>query len=648
MKSKVNGFKRLVLGVAIVTLSLSCGTVLALDHHSGFDCENCHDMTRGTTNDSLIFANINGFNVTFPSGGPAPFISDGFPTYDGICEVCHTTTKYHRNDSSGDHTHYSTQFCTDCHSHCAEFGVPLPEDTSHITHTAGPSRGPAPLDCDTCHVESLADAFDITAMVAAGVCDSCHSPGGVFDGVNHPAIGAKNNWLGGVYQEDGKTLKVGKEQWCAGCHDEDPGGIVIDDFEEYEDRAGLRANWVSRQDAREPQFETSGGPDGPQCMSITIDWDRNTKVTAGSIKRVFSPYIDLSGTDGISFYVKVKQKRRLKNIRIKLKKYEDGSVCVARVPKSSLANGAWTLVSVPRADFNDTTWGKVSAIQMIIREKDGPNEWLSKVYIDDIRASFSIQTLGPNVVGNNSSWGFYASGHGASPGVNCTTCHDSSSKHIDGLTAHIVDYVKKIDNPTNFRFYDSSAMGMQLPYNEYVRGPNGAFALCYTCHDESCITQNVPPEYVSTNFKDDQCYLFGAPANLHLYHVGVDQYPDTDTLPPEVFHGSCVLCHDPHGQSNAAMTRREMGNFIYFDANGCEITNRQNWDNPSINKGGAQTEGIFTYWPDLCRTCHVDAAPPDPNCGQPGHNRYEECGTGMNGYYKRTRGELCVGVPPGP
>ncbi|HBH61185.1 MAG TPA: hypothetical protein DDX85_05485 [Nitrospiraceae bacterium] len=45
--------------------------------------------------------------------------ADGDGTYDGICEVCHTQTLYHRNNSSGDHDHnVSAGFkCTSCHQH---------------------------------------------------------------------------------------------------------------------------------------------------------------------------------------------------------------------------------------------------------------------------------------------------------------------------------------------------------------------------------------------------------------------------------------------------------------------------------------------------------------------------------------------------
>ena len=42
---------------------------------------------------------------------------DGNGTYDGACEVCHTQTRFHRNNSSGNHSHQTGRTCTNCHNH---------------------------------------------------------------------------------------------------------------------------------------------------------------------------------------------------------------------------------------------------------------------------------------------------------------------------------------------------------------------------------------------------------------------------------------------------------------------------------------------------------------------------------------------------
>ncbi|MDY6835975.1 MAG: Ig-like domain-containing protein, partial [Chloroflexota bacterium] len=93
---------------------------------------------------------------------------------------------------------------------------------THATHTLSNSKGPDPsLVCEDCHDTDNYPLFlGGNNLNDTDVCDGCHSPGGSYNGVNDPVIGAKFNWDDGVYNSP--TLRVGKEKWCAGCHDGDP------------------------------------------------------------------------------------------------------------------------------------------------------------------------------------------------------------------------------------------------------------------------------------------------------------------------------------------------------------------------------------------------------------------------------------------
>jgi hypothetical protein len=99
-------------------------------------------------------------------------------------------------------------------------------DNSHLVHTDY-AYGPG-ITCDTsCHVSSgmtiggdFLDGYDLTST---NQCDSCHSPGGDYDGVDHATIGAKTNWATGVFT--GSDFQTGKEKWCVGCHDDIPSVI---------------------------------------------------------------------------------------------------------------------------------------------------------------------------------------------------------------------------------------------------------------------------------------------------------------------------------------------------------------------------------------------------------------------------------------
>ncbi|NOZ77977.1 MAG: hypothetical protein GXP48_02110 [Acidobacteria bacterium] len=66
------------------------------------------DRTGGTN------PNRSYLGVTSPT--PAPYD-------DGICEACHTRTKYHRNNASGNHTHNAGTRCVNCHPHNRGFAA---------------------------------------------------------------------------------------------------------------------------------------------------------------------------------------------------------------------------------------------------------------------------------------------------------------------------------------------------------------------------------------------------------------------------------------------------------------------------------------------------------------------------------------------
>ncbi len=188
-------------------------------YHFGSGCDVCHVFYPPGSNLSAVRGSIatpysGSRQVLFTArSGPGSF-ADGDDVYDGICEVCHTTTAYHRNDAGGSHTHNAGTTCTTCHAHTREF-LPF-AGRSHRVHTRGSPRGLA-LACDACHNAEASLFNDGNPFSTTTVCDACHSPGGAVDGVDDPLVGARTNWNDGVYQGD--ALASGKELWCAGCHD---------------------------------------------------------------------------------------------------------------------------------------------------------------------------------------------------------------------------------------------------------------------------------------------------------------------------------------------------------------------------------------------------------------------------------------------
>jgi len=136
-------------------------SVLKADVHSNstrskypafrISCGGCHDAHDNMTN-WLIGTNIklvgmdlagtNAARISTPNSGVRDVVfenrgttvgqpslhsfadadQDGNGYYDGVCETCHTLTKYHRNSSSGGHKHNTGETCTaSCHLHTNKF-----------------------------------------------------------------------------------------------------------------------------------------------------------------------------------------------------------------------------------------------------------------------------------------------------------------------------------------------------------------------------------------------------------------------------------------------------------------------------------------------------------------------------------------------
>ncbi|UCE59647.1 MAG: hypothetical protein JSU63_19660 [Phycisphaerales bacterium] len=224
----------------------TCHTEHSIHEPSGpwqptcYDCHDFHDPDN--ENLALVGAQVISTPMTFQDDdisddGLSDFIhsNHAMPSYDGICEVCHTDTSHHRNTSDGDHTHFVDQLCTACHRHSAGFmptggacdachgyppdGAAFPNTAgAHVKHMSDPS-GPNIPDCFVCHAvltggthmngsATFVSGTDISGNGAieldeTDVCDSCHSPGGPFDGVAEGIV----NWASGTGVS------------CEGCHD---------------------------------------------------------------------------------------------------------------------------------------------------------------------------------------------------------------------------------------------------------------------------------------------------------------------------------------------------------------------------------------------------------------------------------------------
>jgi hypothetical protein len=236
---------------------------LNLDYFTG----SCPDLTaRSATNELFdITGDSTGGRLQWYGGGR------GWFTRNGVCIMCHNegtpywrtateiTTNYNTPAPDACDTCHSPNAppvvcsgseCESCHGHDAgyeydqdQYSWGLGNAASHSTHTENDEddlQGPN-LACEACHDFSGAVNYSPPNFISGtggdgapwdlsetNVCDPCHSPEGIYDGVvsTVDSVGAKDNWAAGVY--DGNDLAAGMEKWCVGCHDDSPsvvGGV---------------------------------------------------------------------------------------------------------------------------------------------------------------------------------------------------------------------------------------------------------------------------------------------------------------------------------------------------------------------------------------------------------------------------------------
>jgi len=564
----MKGLKLIGIFLATVIMIVLSRTPIHAEYHHVDDCTVCHyaGLNRVDCTGSANLVHIRDLLDTPCSDLRqtvfGPFVLD-VPPYNGVCQVCHESvgacaTKYYRHDGSGDdHPVYKPGSmgptdCNVCHKHAPyEFGHEGSVGTgcdachgleggagtvqSHGTHTkVDGGKGPH-VGCPDCHdVNNFPRFADGAASLAATTaCDNCHSPGGAFDGVNDSGIGAKVNWADGIYEVDGNPLKSGQEQWCAGCHDDDPAysnkdGEMLSASTYVEDthpECTFDPAWnhVTGNNAYGTHFLYKEPGDG----SSTVTWTPNIPISGRYDVLAWNPHETNRGN--VTYTVN----------------HASGSTEVP-IDQSSVEE-VWVYIGT--FEFNAGTSGSVVLPDL------GDGMYISGDAIKWVL--FGGGARAPSVVGDNATYGFYVTGHGRDKPVECLTCHDAQTTHIDG----------------EHRTYDLDGLTVVHPYNEGYRLPeksminprpvgNNAintrdFALCFGCHNcEEMLGEDFKRyDYSHTNFWDDEAtqnWLM----NAHQYHIWKETgNSDSDYDGTKDSRASCVTCHNVHGPPNPAMIR---------------------------------------------------------------------------------------------
>jgi hypothetical protein len=159
-----------------------------------------------------------------------------------------------------------------------------------------------------------------------------------------------------------------------------------------------------------------------------------------------------------------------------------------------------------------------------------------------------IGIYAPSVIGDNFTYGFYATGHGAHGWVECLSCHNARIKHIDHKHR---TYASASDNyQAGYRL--AKSMVVPRPGRGDLWAYLDDFALCGDCHNLYEVLGQNEGDVSHTNFWDDD----GSPRNSHPYHIkGTGDHFDSDWDGVNDSTETCITCHNVHGPPNQAMIR---------------------------------------------------------------------------------------------
>ncbi|MEW6182480.1 MAG: cytochrome c3 family protein [Bacillota bacterium] len=604
--------------------SLATGTPLETPGTSQHvACLSCH-RAHGAT------ASMTGWATAWPRDNGAVGDTSALLRMDsrGICYNCHGAGQYNcwndtRMDCAGCHSggggggahpiDNPGDWCMDCHL-----------DQSHATHFDTTGKGPdIPEDetgCSVCHAAYI-------PVLNANACDTCHSPGGAFDGVNDPDTGALANWAAGVYKMDGRTLKSGKEHWCAGCHDNGTSfskpkiaDVIVDNLDAA--FTPSEAAWVHTTSqpyqfyGADCQYHSAGGDGSATAtwvpdIAIPGDYRVYARWTSNSYRATSVPYTINDAAGAHTVWV-----------------------------NQQLNGGTWYLLGT----YNFAA-GTSGSVVLADNATGGTNIIADAVWFENIYYS---GTYAPNVIGDNSSYGYYINGHKQS----CTVCHDPAIRHIDhkyrtyevteGTPCEVVTSYED-----GYRLADVAGKRPMVVPKASVVNPNvldpDEFALCFKCHVSGPVLSTTPE---NTNFhRDTDPYN----RNFHWYHLSMQQQiwdSDWDAVISDTQStwgdsldsmAGCTTCHNVHGSPTPTMIRH--GELISSPG----TTNKV----PSFDFAYAREVGV--------RDSTITSAYPDSVGGNLRFNGYAErpngnyvCGDCHGGYvyYYRTPKDISAPVNP--
>lgn len=491
----------------------------------------------------------------------------------------------------------------------------LASNVIHLTHFFG-AKGEFGLECMDCHKPYWNENGYFQLTLDSERCSQCHSPDGIFDGMNDPEIGAWNpeNWPDNngeskIFDEDG-NLRPGKERWCLGCHD---GGTSSVHGVPAPNVAGQYAT----EDWENPQTVVESDLQGAQYLL-----DNNLETGAANIW-------------GSGLVFDLGQTKLISHIRFYISTTDSTSFWEAY---GSDDLETWNRILLGREIiFTGPSWEAGTTQGWNERRLD---KFMEARYIKMVKRSpwpLPSNSIREFQYKSDIQYGYLVNGHKFS----CDNCHDTSAVHVDGVAQ---TYKADLNNySAGYRLADVEVGSQIVPAMEIPRtgcndannaGTGNDFALCFSCHDRYKLLGDASGSgdfyqdplqtgYRNENHVDDNGHV----TNEHLRHLSGRGYcgnskdwdSDWDSVPDSP--QSCTACHNVHGSPNPVMTRHgelastpgtldkvPMFNFQYLDSQG-------NVD-PELKDITESSGGALQFYAPgagnpsknaICNMCHNDS-----------------------------------------
>jgi hypothetical protein len=145
---------------------------------------------------------------------------DGDGIFDGVCEICHTQTDYHRNTSAGNHSHNVGGTCVSCHPHDKSFA-------GGSCSSCHASEQPSGTPTRRVVIGASGDLGSTAAMngghlngvsVDDTTCEVCHDQTD-HKALDDPYVLLYNTDTGGTISFYGNAIEL--SPFCISCHDTD-------------------------------------------------------------------------------------------------------------------------------------------------------------------------------------------------------------------------------------------------------------------------------------------------------------------------------------------------------------------------------------------------------------------------------------------